>query len=113
MQQLTPPALQGRVSSGVDFLIGTPQSISIAVGAGLISWVNYRILLGVIAVVIAGAALYLATRAEQRPGRLKAAAVPSRVDPAEQPESVGHVERVDLPQRVEHSERVDQAARVS
>jgi MFS family permease len=79
IQQLTPPALQGRVSAAAGFLIGTPQSISIAVGAGLISLVNYRILLVILAVVIAASGVYLATRREQHPERLADAAVPGRV----------------------------------
>lgn len=43
-------------------LIGTPQAVSIAVGAGLIMVVDYRILLVLIAAVFAACALWLLAR---------------------------------------------------
>jgi MFS family permease len=65
LQRRTPSELQGRVSSAADSLISVPQTISIAVGAALIGFVNYRYLLAVIAVVVTMAAVYLLTRKEQ------------------------------------------------
>ena len=59
-------ALQGRVYSAFDTLIGLPQTISIAVGAGLIAIVDYRLLLIFSAVMGVIAAVYLLTREEQR-----------------------------------------------
>jgi MFS family permease len=67
-QRLTPTELQGRVYAAVEFLITTPQTISIAVGAALITVAGYRTLLLAMAVVITLAAVYLLTRPEQRGG---------------------------------------------
>jgi MFS family permease len=66
VQRLTPPGLQGRVYAAADTLVTTPQTVSIAVGAGLISATGYRPLLAALAVVVALAAAYLLTRPEQR-----------------------------------------------
>ena len=51
VQTRTPPELQGRVYSAADTLIGVPQTISIALGAFLITVVDYRVLIVVMAVV--------------------------------------------------------------
>jgi uncharacterized membrane protein YfcA len=53
------------VSSAVDTLISVPQTISIGVGAALVSIVDYRYLLVLIAIVVTLAAAYLLTRKEQ------------------------------------------------
>jgi MFS family permease len=66
IQLHSPLDLQGRVSSAVDLLVGTPQTISIAIGAALVTVVDYRIVLAVIAVVVVASSLYLLTRREQR-----------------------------------------------
>jgi Na+/melibiose symporter-like transporter len=79
VQLLTPMELQGRVDSAANFLLGTPQSISIAAGAALVSLVDYRLLLVTMASVILGSAVFLATRPEQHPERLAAAAIPVAV----------------------------------
>jgi hypothetical protein len=47
----TPPELQGRVYSAADTLIGVPQTISIALGAFLITIVDYRALIVIMALV--------------------------------------------------------------
>ncbi|MFZ0172941.1 MAG: MFS transporter [Acidimicrobiales bacterium] len=65
LQRRTPNELQGRVSSAADTLITVPQTLSIAVGAILISQVNYRYLLAAIAAVVSLAGAYLLTRREQ------------------------------------------------
>jgi MFS family permease len=65
-QRLTPSELQGRVYSAVDTLITTPQTISIAVGAGLIAVTGYRTLLVAMSAVMGLAAAYLLTRLELR-----------------------------------------------
>jgi MFS family permease len=62
LQLRTPDALQGRVYSAADALVGTPQTVSIAVGAGLSTLVDYRILVVTMAVVTAAAGAYLLTR---------------------------------------------------
>lgn len=55
LQRRTPPALQGRAYSAMDLLTGTPQIVSIAVGAALVGVVDYRLLLLAVALVVAGA----------------------------------------------------------
>ncbi|HET9187401.1 MAG TPA: MFS transporter, partial [Acidothermaceae bacterium] len=67
VQKWTPADLQGRVYSASDTLISTPQTISIALGAGLSAVVDYRVLLAVIGVVVAACAVYLATRRRVSP----------------------------------------------
>jgi MFS family permease len=51
-QRLTPPRLQGRVAAATDLLTSGPQTASIAVGAGLITILDYRILLLIISTVL-------------------------------------------------------------
>jgi MFS family permease len=65
-QRLTPPGLQGRVYAAAEALITTPQAISIAAGAALITIVGYRVLLAAMAAAFTLAALYLIARPEQR-----------------------------------------------
>lgn len=66
-QRRTPPELMGRTDAAFTFAYAVPQTIAIATGAGLIAVLNYRILLGVIAGLMAAAAAYLGTRREQQP----------------------------------------------
>jgi hypothetical protein len=61
-QCLTPPDLQGRVYAAAETLITTPQTISIALGAGLITLTGYRPLLGAMATIFTLTATYLLTR---------------------------------------------------
>jgi MFS family permease len=65
-QRLTPPQLQGRVYSAAEALITTPQTISIALGAALITVTGYQTLLAVMACTVALAAAYLLSRPELR-----------------------------------------------
>ena len=66
VQRRTPLELQGRVYSAFDTLIGVPQTVSIAAGAGLVALIDYRLLLGFAALMGAIAAVYLLSRDEQR-----------------------------------------------
>ena len=66
IQRNTPGALLGRVDAALEFAITVPQAASIALGAALIAVVNYRVLLLVMAAVIASSAVYLASRREPR-----------------------------------------------
>ena len=66
LQRSTPAALQGRVYSAVEVLVGVPQMVSIAAGAMLVTLVDYRLLLLAEAAVVAGAGAWLLTRAVQR-----------------------------------------------
>jgi len=61
IQLRTPAALQGRVSSAADVLVGVPQTISIALGAGLVGIVDYQVLIVSMAVVTVACGAYLAT----------------------------------------------------
>ena len=62
IQLRTPLRLQGRVLSASDTVVSTPQTLSIALGAALVSLFDYRLLVGVMVVVIVAAGLYLLTR---------------------------------------------------
>jgi MFS family permease len=62
MQEHTPPRLQGRVNGVANAALITPQTVSIAVGAALISVVSYRLLLLVVVVVIGACAAWLLVR---------------------------------------------------
>lgn len=76
LQRRTPAALMGRVDAAFAVMYTIPQTMAIALGAGLILVVNYRILLAVIAAVIAAAAAYLLTRPAQRRGAAAQGAAP-------------------------------------
>src|SRR5205823_1397407 len=62
IQLRTPLRLQGRVLSASDTLINTPQTVSIALGALLVSVVDYRLLVVVMGVVVVACGAYLLTR---------------------------------------------------
>ena len=62
IQLRTPARLQGRVASAAETLVSGPQTLSIAIGAMLSAVVDYRLLVVVMAVVVAGCAVYLLTR---------------------------------------------------
>ncbi len=66
-QRRTPPELMGRTDAAFTIAYTVPQTMAIALGAGLIALLNYRILLLAIAGLMALAAGYLCTRGEQRP----------------------------------------------
>ena len=74
LQRRTPPELMGRTAAAFTIAYTVPQTMAIALGAGLIALLNYRILLLVIAGLMALAAGYLCTRREQR----QTAAAPPR-----------------------------------
>ncbi|MBO0826596.1 MAG: MFS transporter [Streptosporangiales bacterium] len=63
MQRRTPTHLIGRVATTAEVLIGGPQTVSIAIGAALITVVHYQVLLLVMAVVLVGCGLVLGARA--------------------------------------------------
>jgi MFS family permease len=64
MQRSTPSWLQGRVSSTVDVLTDTPQSLSIALGAALLAVAGYQVLLTIVATVSCASGVWLLTRPE-------------------------------------------------
>jgi MFS family permease len=62
IQLRTPLRLQGRVAGAAETLVGTPQTVSIAVGAALVTVVDYRLLVGITCLVTVGCCSYLLTR---------------------------------------------------
>jgi MFS family permease len=64
MQLRTPLAIQGRVSAAASISISVPQTLSIAVGAGLSTLVDYRVLVAAMFVVTAVCGLWLSSRRE-------------------------------------------------
>jgi MFS family permease len=62
LQRHTPPALQGRVAAAADTMITVPQVLSIALGAALVSVLDYRVLLAGMALVVAASGGWLGTR---------------------------------------------------
>ncbi len=79
-QRLTTPQLQGRVFAAAEVLITTPQTLSIALGAALITIVGYQVLLAVMAVTFTATAVFVITRPEQR--RPRQATTPNFANPA-------------------------------
>jgi MFS family permease len=65
-QRRTPPELMGRTDAAFTMAYAVPQTLAIALGAGLIGILSYRILLLAIAGLMAIATAYLITRREQR-----------------------------------------------
>ncbi|HEU4513461.1 MAG TPA: MFS transporter [Nocardioidaceae bacterium] len=59
LQRQTPSRLMGRVSTATEVLITTPQAVSIAIGALLVTLVDYRLIFTMMAVGTALAAVYL------------------------------------------------------
>jgi MFS family permease len=82
VQVHTPPRLQGRVNAAWTMLVLTPQTISIAAGAALISFVDYRLLLLVITAVIGTCALLLLIRPAPEPAAVAAEPADAALDPA-------------------------------
>lgn len=66
VQRRTAPELQGRAFSAFDTIVSTPQTLSIALGAALVAVVSYQVLLGVMAIVVVSAGVWLASRPDQR-----------------------------------------------
>lgn len=62
IQLRTPQRLQGRVASAANTIVGTPQTIGIALGAILISFLDYRVLVAVMFAAVSACGAYLLTR---------------------------------------------------
>jgi MFS family permease len=85
IQLRSPARLQGRVASAAETVVGTPQTVSIALGAALISLVDYRLLVLTEFAVTALCVIYLATRrvvGEEAPATAPA---PSSLPPGPDP----------------------------
>jgi len=63
-QLRSPQVMQGRVAAASNMLFSVPQTMSIALGAALITFIDYRIEIVVMALVTLMAAAYLLTRSE-------------------------------------------------
>jgi len=61
VQMRTPSELQGRVYSAGDMVVSLPATMSVAIGAALVSVVDYRALIVVMCAVTALCGVYLAT----------------------------------------------------
>jgi MFS family permease len=61
-QVRSPGHMQGRVAAAANMLFSVPQTISIAVGAALITLIDYRVEIVAMAIVFLAAAVYLLTR---------------------------------------------------
>ena len=62
IQRRTPQALMGRVSTAVEVVMSVPSAVSLALGALLVSLVDWRVIFLVIGVVVAVGAGYIVTR---------------------------------------------------
>lgn len=60
MQRRTPGRLMGRVSAAAEVVMGTPQTLGIAVGAALVSLISYRAIFTTMAIVTLASVAYLA-----------------------------------------------------
>jgi len=79
LQKQTPGHLMGRVSTTTDVLITTPQAVSIATGALLVTLVDYRVIFLLMAIGAAIAATYLATMLRGQLGPVAGSGAPGAV----------------------------------
>jgi MFS family permease len=75
-QRRSPTEVQGRVNAAANMLFSVPQTISIAIGAALITVIDYRVLIVTMAAVFTLAAAYLFTRREEDSPAITPAASP-------------------------------------
>jgi MFS family permease len=79
LQRLAPDHLQGRVFTAFQVAAGGPQALSIAIGAGLIAVLDYRIVLGTEALVFLAAAVVLSRAREDAPAATEPSAASEAV----------------------------------
>jgi MFS family permease len=72
-QRRSPNVLQGRVSAAANMLLSVPQTISIAVGALLVTLIDYRVEIAIMTATTLLAAVYLLTRRPEPVAEAKAA----------------------------------------
>jgi len=87
MQRRTPQRLMGRVSAAVETLLGAPQAVSIAVGAGLVTLIDFHLIFGIVGAVTAVGSAYLVVALRAVMGH----AVPSLDEAAGAPEPRGPI----------------------
>lgn len=67
-QRRSPQVMQGRVNAASNMLFSVPQTVSIALGAALITLIDFRIEIVIMALVTLVSAVYLLTRSESAQG---------------------------------------------
>ena len=72
LQKLTPGHVMGRVTTATEVLVTTPQAVSIAMGALLVTLLDYRLIFAMMTVGCLGAVGYLATTLRGRLGPVSA-----------------------------------------
>ena len=72
LQKLTPGHVMGRVTTATEVLVTTPQAMSIAMGAVLVTLLDYRLIFATMTVGCLAAAGYLATMLRGRLGPVPA-----------------------------------------
>lgn len=70
LQRRTPAAIIGRVSTAFDAVLGTPQTVAIAVGAGLVTVLSYHVVYAIMAATCMLATGYVYATAVRKTGRL-------------------------------------------
>ncbi|MFI5729134.1 MFS transporter [Kribbella sp. NPDC051587] len=60
IQRRTPLRLMGRVSTASEVVMGSPQAVSLALGATLVSLISYHVIFMIMAIVITSSVVYLA-----------------------------------------------------
>jgi MFS family permease len=81
IQRRTPQQIMGRVSLATEVVLGTPQAISLAVGAMLVAVLSYHVIFAIIAVVtMLGAAYIVARLRDDMRADWRAGRTPSQVD---------------------------------
>lgn len=78
VQVRTPQRIMGRVSTALEVVLGTPQAVSLGVGALLVSLLDYRAIFAIMAAMTGVGAAYLAVHLPDR-----RALVPAEVPDAE------------------------------
>lgn len=72
-QRRSPSHVQGRVAAAANMLVSVPQVIGIAAGAALITVLDYRVEILAMAAVFLAAAVYMLTRAPEKPAEAEPA----------------------------------------
>ncbi|MGH3097978.1 MAG: MFS transporter [Streptosporangiales bacterium] len=85
VQRSTPNRLLGRVGTATEVVLGAPQTLSIGLGAILITVVDYRLLIGTLAVVVIGCGGFLLLRRSPTPAPEKPVVQPATAESPAQP----------------------------
>jgi MFS family permease len=82
VQRRTPQRLMGRVGTALEVVLGTPQAISLALGAGLVSLISYHAVFAIMATFTLAGAVYLVSRLGASAFRPQPVAAPTLPEPA-------------------------------